>query len=67
MLDHGRQRAFIRGQSTDLDRLANCVLQLIGHEQMADRGDVLAAQIERLLYGSRPVLIAELSAHADVG
>src|ERR1039458_795549 len=32
---------------------------------MADRGDVFAAQIERLLYGSRQALIAELPAHAD--
>src|ERR1700683_1949069 len=32
---------------------------------MADRGHIFAAQIERLLDGSRQALIAELAAHAD--
>ena len=34
-------------------RLANGVLQLIGQQQMADRGDVSTAQAERLFDGSR--------------
>ena len=65
ILDHGWQRTFIGGQSTDLDRLANGVLQLIGQEQMADRGDICATQIERLLDRSCQLRIAELAAHAD--
>jgi hypothetical protein len=41
------------------------VLQLIGHEQMADRGDVSAAQIERLRRRLPSAFVAELAAHAD--
>ena len=41
------------------------MLQLIGHEQMADRGHICAAQIERLDNGGFKLRIAELAAHAD--
>ncbi len=45
--------------------LADRVLQLIGQQQMADRGDVFATQIESLFDGSRQLLVAELATHAD--
>jgi hypothetical protein len=44
---------------TDLDGLANRVLQLIRQEQMPDRCD------ERLFDSCRELLVAELTTHAD--
>jgi hypothetical protein len=48
VLDHRRQRAFVCGKHADLDGLLGGVLQLIGHQQVADRGHIRATQFQSL-------------------
>src|SRR5258708_14824058 len=61
----GWEGALMGREAADFDRFANAMPQLVGHQQMTDRGHIGAAHLQCLVDGGCELRIAELAANAD--